>query len=67
MGYDLDSQTVLIAVTEDTCPDNMPALAMTYSPNQLWETVYDAETGLCRGTIFPGLDKPFCRGACSCV
>ena len=38
-------------------PD-MP-LAMAYVPFQIWETPYDTETALSRGTIFPSLDKPF--------
>ena len=35
------------------------ALAMSYVPIQQWETPYDENTALCRGTIFPALDKPF--------
>ena len=38
--------------------DSLP-LAMAYVPMQQWETPYDAMTGLDRGTLFPGLDKPF--------
>ncbi len=34
-------------------------LAMTYTPMQQWKTVYSAEQGLLRGTIFPELDLPF--------
>ena len=67
MDCKLDAPAVLITVEEDFWPDEMPALAMTYSPWQEWDTVYEAEVGLKRGTIFPGLDKPFCEGACSCV
>ena len=44
--------------------DSMPALAMTYSPVQLWDAVYEADVALQRGTIFPGLDKPFLEGGC---
>ena len=42
-------------------PMSCPAMtvAMLYVPVQVWETPYDAETGLARGTIFPSLDKPF--------
>lgn len=47
--------------------NNMPALAMTYSPAQPWECVYCAKDGLSRGTIFHDLDKPFFEGACLCV
>ena len=40
----------------------MPAklsLAMAYVPFQQWEKPYEPEVALKRGTIFPGLDKPF--------
>lgn len=33
--------------------------AMAYVPFQQWETPYEAEVGLSRGTVFPSLDKPF--------
>jgi hypothetical protein len=33
--------------------------AMAYVPFQSWEQPYDPAVGLQRGTIFPGLDKPF--------
>lgn len=39
-------------------PKNTPP-AMAYVPYQQWETPYDAEVGLSRGTVFPSLDKPF--------
>jgi len=53
------------------CSDETPGLlatlpvAMAYVPMQVWQTVYDGETGLARGTIFPCLDLPFLayRGA----
>lgn len=35
------------------------SLAMAYVPMQVWGKVYDPETALCRGTLFPELDKPF--------
>ena len=44
------------------------SLAMSYVLMQPWEQPYDLKTGLSRGTVFPGLDKPFlgrrvcCRG-----
>ena len=37
-------------------------VAMAYVPMQPWEGLYDLETGLRRGTIFPSLDKPFLGG-----
>jgi hypothetical protein len=60
----LNSNAVVSAAQEELDACGMPSLAMTYSPIQAWECVYDAETGLARGTIFPGLDKPFLEGAC---
>ena len=49
----------------DACP--MPggalpkklALAMAYVPFQPWETPYEDDVALSRGTAFPCLDKPF--------
>ena len=38
--------------------DGMP-LAMAYVPWQIWQRIYEAEKGFCRGTIFEELDKPF--------
>ena len=35
---------------------------MGYIPWQRWEEIYDMEKGLCQGTIFPNLDKPFKGG-----
>lgn len=35
------------------------SLAMAYVPVQCWEQIYEPDTGLTRGTIFPDLDKPF--------
>lgn len=34
-------------------------LAMAYVPWQNWQNLYDPEKGLCQGTIFSELDKPF--------
>lgn len=34
-------------------------LAMAYVPMQSWGELYSADTGICRGTIFSELDKPF--------
>ena len=65
MECKLNTETVVIAVQD--CPDNMPALGMTCSPWQQWTSVYEADVGFCRGTIFPELDKPFLEGACPCV
>lgn len=38
------------------------AVAMAYVPWQIWRNVLDAEKGLCCGTIFEDLNKPF-RGS----
>lgn len=54
---------------ENTCPEQpcmntdpiqgMP-VGMGYVPIQQWKQIYSPEMGLCRGTIFPCLDLPFC-------
>ena len=41
-------------------------LAMAYVPWQNLNTVYEPEGGLCRGTIFPELDKPWMPGGVCC-
>lgn len=37
-------------------------VAMCYVPLQTLETVYEPETALRQGTLFPELDKPFLGG-----
>lgn len=39
-------------------PQQTP-IAMAYVPYQTWETPYETDTALQRGTIFRSLDKPF--------
>lgn len=34
-------------------------LTMAYVPIQQWKDVYSEPDALCRGTLFPELDKPF--------
>ena len=46
------------------CPARGRSLAMVYSPVQEFEELYDAEEGLCRGTIFRQLDLPLMVGKC---
>ena len=40
------------------------SLAMGYVPWQQWCSLYEPDKGLCQGTVFAELDKPFlgCRG-----
>ena len=40
-------------------PQDKCSLAMAYVPWQEWETMYDDERALERGTAFPSLDLPF--------
>ncbi len=40
-------------------PQDKCSLAMAYVPWQRWETLYDDEKALERGTAFPSLDFPF--------
>lgn len=45
---------------KNNCPKMV--LAMAYVLDQAWETPYDVNEGLKRGTLFPSLDKPFLGG-----
>ena len=40
-------------------PCAVSSLAMVYSPYQSWQDIYEPQKGLCRGTIFAQLDKPW--------
>ena len=39
------------------CPHMV--LAMAYILSQVWADTYEPQMALHRGTLFPGLDKPF--------
>ena len=43
------------------CPNSvqLQVVGMAYVPWQIWQRIYEAEKGFCRGTIFEELDKPF--------
>ena len=43
------------------CPmcDGEVVLAMARVPMQTWTSVYDPDTALSRGTLFPALDLPY--------
>lgn len=43
----------------DSIDPALLSLAMGYVPFQAWETPYEVDVALQRGTIFPSLDKPF--------
>ncbi len=45
---------------KNNCPQMV--LAMAYVIDQKWETPYEVNEGLKRGTLFPNLDKPFLGG-----
>lgn len=45
---------------KNNCPKMV--LAMAYVLDQTWETPYEVNEGLKRGTLFPSLDKPFLGG-----
>jgi hypothetical protein len=47
-----------IAPAEGDCLSGR-SLAMVYSPCQVFEGIYAPDEGLCRGTIFMELEKPF--------
>ena len=50
--------------TAEQCADMV--VAMAYVPWQQLDTVYEAENGYPRGTIFPELDKPWMAGGTYC-
>lgn len=41
-------------------------IGMCYVPFQQWETPYAENIALERGTMFPGLDLPFCGKEAGC-
>lgn len=51
------------SLNENTEKSTFPAdtpIGMCYVPFQKWETPYNENIALERGTIFPSLDLPFC-------
>ena len=61
MNYSNYRQTATSCPVEISRKDalyDMP-LAMAYVPWQRWQNIYDAEKGLCNGTIFQELNLPF--------
>ena len=49
----------------ETCPTPQPVsglLAISSIPFQTFGETYPPEVGLCKGTIFPELDLPYCGG-----
>lgn len=55
-GSQVPPQTVL---PSDSINPDLLSLAMAFVPNQTWETPYNYDVALKRGTVFPSLDKPF--------
>ncbi len=47
------------ALPADSISANLLSLAMAFVPFQSFETPYETALAFNRGTIFPGLDKPF--------
>lgn len=43
----------------DSINPELLSLAMAFVPYQAWETPYELDVAMQRGTIFPSLDKPF--------
>lgn len=44
---------------ENSIDPALLSLAMAFVPYQVWETPYELDVALQRGTIFPSLDKPW--------
>lgn len=57
---DLLDIDILSGGTNDRCNclENLP-LAYAYVPYQNYESPYDMETSLSKGTVFPALNKPY--------
>lgn len=45
----------------DMCDSAATLPVLAFLVTQPLDSVYEAEDGLCRGTLFPSLDKPFCK------
>ena len=59
LRYQAEALEALSVPVVNTNPPSGPALAMAYVPKQRWNTIYEAEKAICRGTAFPELDLPF--------
>lgn len=56
--YRKDGKSVMLSEEKCTnCLAELP-LAYTYTPMQEFDTVYDNDTALSKGTVFPELYKP---------
>lgn len=54
------NMTNMTNVANNSCSSlSDKAIAMAYVPWQMFQSVYDLETALMVGTIFPELNKPF--------
>lgn len=47
--------------TKSVCSDEMP-LAIAFVAMQEYKKTYEPDSALTFGTLFPELNKPFCRG-----
>lgn len=57
-GYMMPERPEKHSKFSDTKLRDLP-IAMAYVPMQKWTDVYTENDALCRGTLFPELDKPF--------
>lgn len=57
-GEDVGSDSCNCPMAEGLLPKEL-SYAMAYIPFQQWETPYETDVALSRGTVFPCLDKPF--------
>lgn len=53
-------QTFGMAMPDQSEPCAIMPLAVPFVQWQRWESVFDPDTALRHGTIFPELDLPFC-------
>lgn len=57
-GYMMPERHEMHSKFSNTKLRDLP-IAMAYVPMQKWNDVYTENDALCRGTLFPELDKPF--------
>lgn len=56
---DMSQSQTEVTLSADSINPRLLSLAMAFVPEQAFDTPYEPALAFNRGTIFPGLDKPF--------
>lgn len=59
MKNSMGEDAVMATISCEQFTNQPISYAMAYVAFQNWEKPYEVDVALSRGTIFPGLDKPF--------